>query len=63
MIWTFFGGKMGVAATLALKGLKPQHPTKKLAHRVDFFGQLLRISEKKFSKILNIDYIVIGYIN
>ena len=40
-----FGGEMGVAATLALKGLGPQDPTKKLAHRVELLGQPL--SQKK----------------
>ena len=32
---------MGVAATVATKGLGPQDPTKKLAHCVDFLGQPL----------------------
>ena len=32
---------MGVAATVPPKGLKPQDPTKKLAHRVNLFGQPL----------------------
>ena len=32
---------MGVAATLAPKGLRPQDPTKKLAHRVELLGQPL----------------------
>ena len=47
MIWTFFwkksfiGKKMGVAATLVPKGLRPQDPTKKLAHRVELLGQPL----------------------
>ena len=36
---------MGVAATLAPKGLGPQHPTKKLVHRVELLGQ--PISQKK----------------
>ena len=36
---------MGVAATLAPKGLVPQDPTKKLAHRVELLGQPL--SQKK----------------
>ena len=36
---------MGVAATLAPKGLGPQDPTKKLAHRVELLGQPL--SQKK----------------
>ena len=34
-------GKMGVAATVALRSPGPQDPTKKLAHWVDLFGQLL----------------------
>ena len=36
-----FGGKMGVAATVAPKGLRPQDPTKKLAQWVDILGQPL----------------------
>ena len=32
---------MGVAATLAPKGLGPQDPTKTLAHRVELLGQPL----------------------
>ena len=32
---------MGVAAMLAPKGLGPQDPTKKLAHRVELLGQPL----------------------
>ena len=32
---------MGVAATLAPKGLGPQDPIKKLAHRVELLGKLL----------------------
>ena len=32
---------MGVAATLAPKGLGPQDPTKKLAHRMELLGQPL----------------------
>ena len=40
---------MGVAATLAPKGLRPQDPTKKLTLREELLGQLL--SQKKFSKI------------
>ena len=32
---------MGVAATLAPKGLVPQDPTKKLAHQVELLGQPL----------------------
>ena len=34
-----FDGKMGVAATLAPKGLGPHDPTKKLAHQVELLGQ------------------------
>ena len=30
--WALIGGKKGVAATPAHKGLVPQNPTKKLAH-------------------------------
>ena len=46
MIWTpkkktIFGGKMGVAATLAPKGLGPRDPIKKLAHLVELLGQTL----------------------
>ena len=36
-----FGGKMGVAATVAPKGLGPQVPTKELADWVDLLGQPL----------------------
>ena len=36
-----FGGKMGVAATVAPRGLGPQDPTKKLAHWVDLLGRPL----------------------
>ena len=36
-----FGDKMGVAATVAPKGLGPQDPTKKLAKWVDLLGQPL----------------------
>ena len=35
------GGKLGVAATLASRGLDPQDPTKKLAYRVELLGHLL----------------------
>ena len=34
-----FWRENGVAATLAPKGLGPQDPTKKLAHRVEILGQ------------------------
>ena len=34
---------MGVAATVAPKGLGPQDPTKKVAHWVDLLGQLLTL--------------------
>ena len=44
-----FDGKIGVATTLAPKGLEPQDPTKKLAHRVELLGQPL--SQKMSSKI------------
>ena len=36
-----FGGKMGVAATVAPKGLGPQVSTKKLAHWVDLLSHPL----------------------
>ena len=36
-----FGGKMGVAATLAPKGLGPKNPTKKLAHVGVLMGHIL----------------------
>ena len=36
-----FWGEMGVAATVAPKGLGPQDPTKKLAHWVELLGQPL----------------------
>ena len=36
-----FGGKIGVATTVASKGLGPRDPTKKLTHWVDLLGQLL----------------------
>ena len=36
-----FSGKMGLATTHAPNGLGPPDPTKKLAHRVEFLGQLL----------------------
>ena len=35
------GGKMGVAATLAPKGLGSPDPTKKFAHWVELLGQPL----------------------
>ena len=38
---SYFDGKMGVAATVATKGLGPQEPTKKLAHWVKLLGQSL----------------------
>ena len=53
MIWRLFEQKlyfwreMGVAATLAPKGLGSQNPTKKLAHWVELLGQPL--SQKMFS--------------
>ena len=37
--YPIFGGEMGVAATVAPKGLGPQDPTKKLAHWVNLLGQ------------------------
>ena len=37
----FLGGRMGVAATVAPRGLKPQDPTKKLAQWVDLLSQQL----------------------
>ena len=43
---SIFGGKMGVAATLAPKGLGPQDPTEKLAHPVELLGKPL----SQFSK-------------
>ena len=45
-----FGGKMGVIATVAPKGLGPQVPTEKLAHWVDLLDQPLsrRLVFKKF---------------
>ena len=47
---SYFGGKMGVAATLAPKGLGHQNPTRKLAHWVDLIGQpISRESVSKFS--------------
>ena len=48
-----FWRKMGVAATLAPKGLRPQDPTKKLAHWVELLGQPL--SQKKFSKVFGLN--------
>ena len=41
MIWDCFSGKMGVAATLAPKGLELQNPTKKNSYSADLLGQLL----------------------
>lgn len=38
---SYFDGEIGVAATLAPKGLGPQDPAKKWAHWVDLFGQPL----------------------
>ena len=64
---------MGVAATLAPKGLGPQDPTKKLAHQVELLGQPL--SQKKVFENLGLEtfwtfrngfksaYIVKTYIN
>ena len=45
-----FGGKMGVATTVAPKGLGPQVPTRKLAHWVEHLGQplSLKLVFKKF---------------
>ena len=43
-----FGGKMGVATTLAPKGLGPQDPTTKLAHWVDLW--INHYLKKVFSK-------------
>ena len=37
----FLSGKMSVGAMLTRKGLGPQNPTKKLAHRMDLLGQPL----------------------
>ena len=42
-----FGEKMGVATTLALKGLGPQDPIKKVSDLVDPMGQPL--PQKMFS--------------
>ena len=39
--WALFGGKMGVAATLAPKDLGPKNPTKKLAHVGFLLGHML----------------------
>ena len=39
--WTIIGGKMGVATTRTSYGSGPPAPTKKLAHRVDPWGQPL----------------------
>ena len=44
---------MGLAATLAPKGLGPQDPTKKLAHWVELLGQPLsqkNVFENVFKK-------------
>ena len=41
----FLAGEMGVAASLAPKGLGPQDPTKKLARWVDLLGH--QLSQKK----------------
>ena len=47
MVWMLFriipifGGKMGMAVTLAPKGLGPQDPTKMLAYWADLLAQLL----------------------
>ena len=38
---TLFGGKIGVATTVAPKGLGPQDPTKKLVHWGELLGQPL----------------------
>ena len=38
---TIFGDKMGVAATVAPRGLGPQDPTKNLAQWVEILGQPL----------------------
>ena len=39
--WALNGGKKGVTATPASKGLGPQNPTKKLAHVEVLLGHLL----------------------
>ena len=46
-----FGGKMGVAAMPAPKGLGPQNPTKKLALVGVLLGHLL--SQNRVSKLLD----------
>ena len=46
---SYFGGKMGIAATVAPKGLGPKDPTKKLAQWMDLLGQML--SRKPVLKI------------
>ena len=46
---SIFGRKMGVAATLAPKGLRVQDPPKSLAHRVELMGQALS-QKKSFQK-------------
>ena len=55
LFWKYliFGGKMGVAATVAPKGLGPQDPTKKLAHWVDLLGKPLTL-KLVFKKIYGI---------
>ena len=45
---------MGVAATVAPKGLGSQDPSKKLAHRVKIFGQLL--SQENVFKLANFTF-------
>ena len=47
---SFFGRKMGVAATVAPNGLGPRASTKKLAHQVDLLSQPLsrKLVLKKF---------------
>ena len=54
-----FGGKIGVAATVAQKGLGPQDPTKNLANWVDLFGQPLtrKLVFKNFGPESNIKMI------
>ena len=41
IFWATFGGKVGVATTRALNGLRPPNQTKTLAHLVDLLGQPL----------------------
>ena len=51
---------MGVAATVAPKGLGPQDPTKKLAHWVEMIGQPLSgYLENLFSKISGLHLFII----